>query len=49
MEKSRGIGTAKGLPKIIDNSNRADFGNPGGGWRKIVLRGVLRGGGVDLS
>jgi hypothetical protein len=21
-----------------------DFGNPGGGWRKIVLRGVLRGG-----
>jgi hypothetical protein len=36
---------------------RVDFGNPGGGWRKIVLRGVLRGrevetvtsGGKDLS
>ncbi len=26
-----------------------DFGNPGGGWRKIVLRGVLRGGGVDQA
>ncbi len=31
------------VPKIFDNST-VEFGNPGGGWRKIVLRGVLRGG-----
>jgi hypothetical protein len=28
---------------------RVDFGTPGGGWRKIVLRGVLRGGQVEQA
>ncbi len=26
-----------------------DFGIPGGGWRKIVLRGVLRGGELETG
>ncbi len=32
------------LPGIFESSS-----NPGGGWRKIVLRGVLRRGGVETD
>ncbi len=33
-------------PAVIPS---VDFGIPGGGWRKIVLRGVLRGGEVETG
>ncbi len=39
-----GFLNVRDLPSLFEKST-VDFGNPGGGWRKIVSRGVFRGGG----
>jgi hypothetical protein len=44
-DQNRGVREA-GLDGL---GSGVDSGNPGGGWRKIVLRGVLRGGGLETD